>query len=70
MWACPALSEMTIQQRTEANSCNSPIKHNYAKVNGIRLHYAESGNGAVIFSTVRLESGLVRPPSPGHKCPF
>src|SRR5882762_4843460 len=36
---------MTIQQRAEADSCNSPIRHNYANVNGIRLHYAESGGG-------------------------
>jgi pimeloyl-ACP methyl ester carboxylesterase len=36
---------MTIPQRAETESSNSPIRHNYAKVNGIRLHYAESGSG-------------------------
>ena len=41
----PALSEMTIPQRAETESSNSPIRHNYANVNGIRLHYAESGSG-------------------------
>ena len=43
-WACPRSSEMSIQQRAETQSSNSPIRHN-ANVNGIRLHYAESGSG-------------------------
>jgi pimeloyl-ACP methyl ester carboxylesterase len=40
----PALSEMTIAQPAETESSRS-ISHGYANVNGIRLHYAESGSG-------------------------
>jgi pimeloyl-ACP methyl ester carboxylesterase len=36
---------MTIQQRAETESSHALIKHNYANINGIRLHYAESGSG-------------------------
>jgi len=36
---------MTNLQRAELESANSVIRHGYATVNGIRLHYAESGSG-------------------------
>ena len=35
---------MTIKS-AETESSNSLISHHYANVNGIRLHYAESGGG-------------------------
>jgi len=40
---CPALGAAIIEQ--EAKTESSSIRHGYASVNGIRLHYAESGSG-------------------------
>ena len=36
---------MTIRQLSKTESSQSLVRHNYANVNGIRLHYAESGSG-------------------------
>ena len=36
---------MPLTQETQNGASESAIKHNYANVNGIRLHYAESGGG-------------------------
>jgi pimeloyl-ACP methyl ester carboxylesterase len=41
----PALGEATIGQAAQTESSSPLIKHNYANVNGIRLHYAEAGSG-------------------------
>ncbi len=36
---------MTPRQKLEASTSETPTRHGYANVNGIRLHYAESGGG-------------------------
>ena len=44
-WHAPALSAMTTHHRAQTENYRSAISNNYANVNGIRLHYAESGSG-------------------------
>jgi epoxide hydrolase 4 len=41
----PALNEMTIGPDTQTERAEAAISHHYANINGIRLHYAESGSG-------------------------
>lgn len=41
----PALGGAIIEQETKTESSPSSIRHGYASVNGIRLHYAEAGCG-------------------------
>lgn len=40
---------MTTQRLAEIESCSSVTINNYASVNGIRLHYAESGSGDLVI---------------------
>jgi pimeloyl-ACP methyl ester carboxylesterase len=41
----PALGDAIIEQEAIIEGSASLIRHNYANVNGIRLHYAEAGGG-------------------------
>ena len=40
----PLVRQMTFRQEIQNGASDSAIKHGYANVNGIRLHYAESGS--------------------------
>ena len=40
-----SFGQMTLRQEIQNGVSESAIKHGYANVNGIRLHYAESGSG-------------------------
>jgi epoxide hydrolase 4 len=41
----PLVRQMTFRPEIQNGASESAIKHGYANVNGIRLHYAESGSG-------------------------
>jgi 2-methylisocitrate lyase-like PEP mutase family enzyme/pimeloyl-ACP methyl ester carboxylesterase len=45
----PAVQELLSSQRSTMNSTSTEIAHEYAELNGVRLHYARAGEGPLML---------------------